>query len=317
LPGSDGTALVLRALGLGDFFTGLPALAMLRNALPGHRIVLALPDPLVPLARLAGTVDATCHGHELEPLRHAPLQPDLAIDLHGNGPASRALLLACSPRRLVAFNDGEGPQWDEDEHEVARWCRLVAEGLPAPDVPWPGVAGALPVPDGVRAPSGLTVLHCGAKAAARRWPVARFAEVARVLRARGHDVVITAAAPETQPAESIARASGTRALTTVSLLELVALVARARLVISGDTGVAHVASNYRTPSVVLFGPIPPSRWGPPGDPRHRVLWHGDGIGDPHGARPDPALLRIEAAEVIAAAEKALAAAGEAPVNRDG
>ena len=34
-------ALVLRALGLGDLVTGLPALRLLRSALPEHRIVLA------------------------------------------------------------------------------------------------------------------------------------------------------------------------------------------------------------------------------------------------------------------------------------
>jgi len=71
-------------------------------------------------------------------------------------------------------------------------------------------------------------------------------------------------------------------------------------VISGDTGVAHVASLYRTPSVVLFGPVAPSRWGPPAGGPHLVLWHGDGTGNPHGSEPDPALLRIPVSEVLAA-----------------
>ena len=92
-----------------------------------------------------------------------------------------------------------------------------------------------------------------------------------------------------------------------SLLELFALVARARLVICGDTGVAHVASLYRTASVLLFGPVSPSRWGPPADGPHRVLWHGDGTGDPHAPAPDPALLRIQVTEVIEAAEAATTA----------
>lgn len=59
--------------------------------------------------------------------------------------------------------------------------------------------------------------------------------------------------------------------------DLAALVAHARLVVSGDTGVAHLATGYGTASVVLFGPVAPARWGPPPDrPWHRVLWHGDG-----------------------------------------
>jgi ADP-heptose:LPS heptosyltransferase len=90
------------------------------------------------------------------------------------------------------------------------------------------------------------------------------------------------------------------------LTGLAALVASARLVVCGDTGVAHVASAYRTPSVVLFGPVPPAHWGPPPQGPHTALWHGSGRGDPHGAEVDPALLRIAVDEVIGAAELRLA-----------
>ena len=76
------------------------------------------------------------------------------------------------------------------------------------------------------------------------------------------------------------------------------VVASARLIVSGDTGVAHVASNYRTPSVVLFGPVSPALWGPPSDPAHLVIFHGDGSGNPHGEVPDVALLRITVPEVL-------------------
>jgi ADP-heptose:LPS heptosyltransferase len=97
------------------------------------------------------------------------------------------------------------------------------------------------------------------------------------------------------------------ALVEPSLLELAAVVGGARLVISGDTGVAHLASAYGTPSVVLFGPVSPARWGPPTDPRHQVVWHGDGTGNPHAAIMDPALGRITVAEVVAAAQRATSA----------
>jgi ADP-heptose:LPS heptosyltransferase len=298
------TVLVLRALGLGDFLTGLPALRLLRDALPQHRIVLAAPTWLEPLVRLAGTVDGLVPGHELEPLVHPPRRPELAIDLHGNGPESRRLLLDCEPGRLIAFGH-DGMQWQRDEHEVRRWCRLVVDGLPIrSDPPCPDIVGALPEPVGVRVPDGLTVLHCGAKSAARRWPAERLAALAILLRARGHDVVITGGPAERLLTNAIGTAAKVRVLDQLSVLQLTALVARARLVVSGDTGVAHLATNYATPSVVLFGPVSPYVWGPPPHPRHQVLWHGDGTGDPHADRPDPALLEITVPEVLAAVQRA-------------
>ena len=52
--------------------------------------------------------------------------------------------------------------------------------------------------------------------------------------------------------------------------------------------------------MLLFGPTSPSRWGPPPDDRHVVLWKGS-TGDPHGDEPDPGLLRITVDEVLEAA----------------
>jgi ADP-heptose:LPS heptosyltransferase len=298
------TILVLRALGLGDIITGLPALAMVRRARPDHRIVLAAPTYLRPLVQLSGSVDEMVQAHELEPIVDPPSGVELAIDLHGNGPASMRLLQACAPRRLLAFAAPGPPRWSVGEHEVLRWCRLVSEGLGIRAPAVPTVAGSLAVPYDVPAPAGATVVHCGAKSQARRWPPERFAEVAARLRADQHDVVVTGGAAEAELAAGIAEESGACARSDLSLAELLSLVARARLVVSGDTGVSHVASAYRTPSVTLFGPVSPAGWGPPPHARHQVLWHGDGRGDPHGSTVDAALTRITVAEVMAAAARA-------------
>ena len=95
-----------------------------------------------------------------------------------------------------------------------------------------------------------------------------------------------------------------------SLAKLAALAASARLVISGDTGLAHLATAYARPSVILFGPVPPAEWGPPRHPRHQVLWGAaDGYrGDPHGSRTDPALAAIPVSDVLSATARALMAA---------
>jgi ADP-heptose:LPS heptosyltransferase len=284
--------LVLRALGLGDLLTGVPALRGLRRARPGHRVVLAAPAALAPLARLTGAVDAVLPQAGLTgPLRTD--RPALAVNLHGHGPQSTDLLRATHPAALWAF--GDGPVWTDGEHEVDRWCRLLAHyGVPAdradlsidrPDVPSPA--------------PGAVVIHPGAASGSRRWPVDRFAALARRLGGE-HRVVVTAGPSE----RDLAAAVGAEVLTT-DLQRLAALVADAALVVCGDTGVGHLATAYGTPSVLLFGPTPPAEWGPRQGP-HTVLWHG-GRGDPHGSEPDPALLAISVDEVDAAVRRTVRA----------
>jgi ADP-heptose:LPS heptosyltransferase len=302
---------VLRALGLGDFLTGVPALRALRAAVPDAEVVLATPAALTPLVRLAGVAErvADTTGPRTPPWSGLP--PFLAVDLHGRGPQSHRGLLGLAPRRLVGFACPElghgGPQWVADEHERARWCRLLTEDLgiraDPDDLRIRRPAGPSPAP-------GAVVLHPGAASRSRRWPPDRFAAVARHIRADGHRVVVTGTAGEQGAAREVARLAGLGPEAVVagrtSLPELAALVAGALLVVCGDTGVAHLASSYAVPSVVLFGPVPPSEWGPPRDGPHTVLWRGSGRGDPHGRSLDPALAAIAVEEVVGAARARLA-----------
>ncbi|NHC14152.1 glycosyltransferase family 9 protein [Motilibacter sp. E257] len=311
------SALVLRALGLGDLLTAVPALRGLRRALPGHRLVLATPDALAPVALLSGAVDATTDARGLDgPLAWDGPPPAVAVNLHGSGPQSHQLLASLRPGRLLAFANTaagvEGPAWEPAEHERVRWCRLVASQL-EPCEPDDLV---LARPDAGSPAPGAVVVHPGAAYASRRWPVERFAEVAATLRAAGHRIVVTGSAGERGLAERLAAGAGLPAddvlAGSTSLLELAALVADAALVVSGDTGIAHLAFAYERPSVTVFGPAPPARWGPPPPGRHVVVWHGDPDdpwreGDVFGASPVPELLDVAVPEVLDAAKRALRA----------
>ena len=214
-----GRVLLLRALGLGDFLTGVPAYRAVRRAFPGHPIVLAAPGALADLVPLTGAVDELLPAAELEPVAWTGAPPDVAIDLHGRGPASHRLLAVLRPQRLITFGGRHGggfagPGWRAGEHEVARWCRLCSEsGIPAdpadlrltavPPVP----PGALPpVPGG----QGLTLVHPGAAAPSRRWPPGRFAAVAGELARLGHQVVVTGSVAEHPLALEVARRAGLR-----------------------------------------------------------------------------------------------------------
>ncbi|MEH1099021.1 glycosyltransferase family 9 protein [Micromonospora sp. CPCC 205561] len=302
--------LVLRALGVGDLVTATPALRALRAAHPDEEVALVAPGWLAPLVDLVGGVDRLIDTPGLGALPWAGPPPRLAVNLHGRGPESHRMLARTRPGRLLAHANPDaghhdGPAWRADEHEVDRWCRLLDRyGIPADRT---DLDLRRPVPDG--APAGVTVLHPGSKVPAKRWPPDRFAALARELAARGHRVVLTGSADERATAERVASDAGLPAGAVLAgrtdLGGLAALVAYARLVVSGDTGVAHLATGYRTASVVLFGPVSPALWGPPpGRPRHRALWAGDGDWrrwDGVGSHPAMAALGVE--DVLAAVDE--------------
>ncbi|EWC63249.1 ADP-heptose--lipooligosaccharide heptosyltransferase II [Actinokineospora spheciospongiae] len=271
--------LILRALGLGDLLTAVPALRAVRRAHPDAEITLAAPRWLAEVVDRVDAVDRLLPTAGLVPIEYA--EPDLAINLHGRGPQSVDLLRATHPGELITH----GPEhpWNDEQHEVLRWCSLLAHhGIPAdPD--------DLRLPAGER--NGAIVVHPGASHGSRRWPADRYAELAGEL---GPDVVVTGSPDEAD----LVAAVGAARTQVGGLGALLDLVAGARVVVCGDTGVAHVATAFGTPSVLLFGPVSPARWGPRSGP-HRVLWHG-GTGDTFAAAPDPGLLRITVPEVLGA-----------------
>jgi hypothetical protein len=283
----------------------------LADAFPNHRRLLAAPAALAPLAEVAGPVHATIPVAPLASLPPAAHGADIAVNLHGCGPQSHRVLLAARPRRLIAYahpdvveSDG-GPTWPGDRvHEVSRWCSLLgAFGIPAdPDRLELNPPRAVTLPTGA---AGATVIHPGAASPARRWPPNRWAAVAQAEAAAGRTVFVTAGPGEERLAAAVLHAAGAANERSAAILpagptgflQLAALVAAAGRIVCGDTGVAHLATALGTPSVVLFGPTPPTRWGPPHRPIHRVLWAGS-TGSPHAQRPDPGLLRIEVGAVL-------------------
>jgi hypothetical protein len=284
----------------------VPALHALRDAFPKHRRLLATSAVFQPIVECIG-------GYEVVDVAGRARLPDigrvaLAINLHGPGPQSHRALLALHPRVLVAFRHDtmfdvdRAPRWQPNEHEVARWCRLLESA---------GIA-ADPSRLDIRVPcdelrlggDDVTVIHPGAGAPARRWPADRFAELCHSERALGRRVLITGSKSDARLARRIAADGGLpreAALAGVlGLGDLAALVARVGRVVCNDTGIGHLATATGTPSVVLFGPTSPARSGPPPDrPQHIALWAGR-FGNPHGVQCDPGLLELTVDDVLAA-----------------
>jgi ADP-heptose:LPS heptosyltransferase len=311
-PDDRPVALALRALHLGDLLVAVPALRSLRRAHPEHHLVLATTATLAPLVDRIGGIDTLLPTADPSAVPWRGQQPNVVVNLHGTGPQSHRALDALGPRRRIGFRcptvepGWEGLEWADvvaaHPHERARWCALLeAVGLPAdPD------DLRLAAPAARHPAEAPVVVHPGARYGAKRWPADRFSAVAAALERPDCPVVVTGSPDERALALAVADAAGLardRVLAgRTDLGELCDLVAGARLVISGDTGIAHVASAYATPSVVLFGPVDPAQWGPPaGGPHVALARPADRRGAPFADDPDPALLAIDVDDVLTAA----------------
>ncbi len=112
----------------------------------------------------------------------------------------------------------------------------------------------------------LVILNPDCRREANRWPVQRFADVARrLLDQPGVRVALTGGPGARAMGDEIAAAVGPRlwrADGRFSLLGSVELFSRAHLLLTGDTGPMHLAAAVDLPVVALIGATAPSRTGP-------------------------------------------------------
>jgi heptosyltransferase II len=95
---------------------------------------------------------------------------------------------------------------------------------------------------------------------AKRWPAARFAETARVMRDQGWMIWIMGSAKDMMIAEKIRALTGSRCVNLAgrtTLAQAVDLMAQASAVISNDSGLMHVAAALRRPLVAVYGSSDP------------------------------------------------------------
>jgi heptosyltransferase I len=146
-----------------------------------------------------------------------------------------------------------------------------ALGLPFPsEIEWglPVAPEAAAWADGVLPKGSFAALSPCASKPERDWPVDRYAAVVRALRERGLPVVLLGGPSprEREVADAILRASGDASVLDLvgktRIPQLVAALARCRLLIAPDTGAVHIATACGRPVVGLYAVAPASRTGP-------------------------------------------------------
>ena len=208
---------------------------------------------------------------------------DVVLDLQGLLKSGLMVGLARGRRKVGFARAREGahfflnekmPPYDPERHAVRRYLDAAAylgAAAPEPLLPYfsPPEAARQRTEAllGPAAGSGLVILNPGAKWVTKRWPLAHWQALARRLaREKDLRMVLTGGQEDAAEAEDIEKTAGPGAILNLcgrtSLPELAAILARARLMVTADTGPLHLGAAVGAGGLALFGPTRPQRTGP-------------------------------------------------------
>jgi ADP-heptose:LPS heptosyltransferase len=283
---------------LGDAALMTPALRAIREHFPDSALHVLVAEEVVPLLqhlpglarvwafpRRRGKAKLILSWPVIRALRQERF--DRSIDFGGNDRGAIVSLLCGARQRL-------GPLWPGGflgrrfcythtrrlqpggHQSLTNFQLLSAWGIAAPDCPRleicpdPGLAKAaeqlLPHP--------VILCHLASSQPNREWPLAHWADLYRRAATAGQELVFSTGITPREQARLEAlrqRLPGVPALPTLAdLPTFLALLKRARLFISGDTGPLHFAAGLGVPTIGLFGPSPVAKWAPLGK-QHRAL----------------------------------------------
>ena len=283
---------IIRLSSLGDIVHTLPAFQALRKRFPAARITwIAESAGAALLENFPGIDQVLVFDLKSRPgltakvrflarfVRRWRRQFDLLFDFQGLiKSALLAFLLGGSrlgfgrrnAREPLAslFYSRRAPCFPEDRHVIHKNLHLLSlAGVSSAAVEYPekewrpsGRLTAFLEQGGWRS-GGWIILNVGGGWPSKVLSAGQWLEVAKGLKEGRRLVLLWGNAQEKATAESVARQSGVALAPFMEFGDLIYLISRARLVISGDTLALHLADMTRTPSVGIFGPSSPGRNG--------------------------------------------------------
>ena len=335
------SVLLIRLRSIGDTVLTTPSLYALKRFLPNARIDILLEDWVAPVLEGFPYVDnvltlqrnsTVARARVMRQLRS--LRYDVVYNLHG-GTTATLLTRASGAARRVGLETYQYSRlythlapsplllWKRQQtHSVEQQLALLGwTGVPVSDRPRTQLAvvdhAATSVATRLRQAgwdekSPLALIHPVAAFATKQWGPEKFARVADDLAARGFSVVVITAPAQAHVAAQLEQGSAERIIsfTDLSLPEVTALAARARLFVGNDSGIAHMAAAVGLPAVVIFGSSNIAHWSPWATAPAEVVFQEMECQPCHGyycekfAEPE-CILRVPSEKVIAAVDRVL------------
>ncbi len=331
--------LVIRLRSIGDTVLTTPSLFALRRFLPQARVDILLEDWVAPVLDGSDLIDRviTIPRHSTAARARIARELhrngyDVVYNLHG-GTTATFLTRATGAEHRVGFENYQYARlhnhvapspleiWQRPAlHSAEQQLALIGwTGVPVTDRP----PARLAVTDRATASVAekllrrgfddeqkIAVIHPAAAFETKRWPSEKFARVAEALADRGFTPVAIVAPNEARLLEELAQQTSAVAagFNDLSLPEVTALAARARLFVGNDSGIAHIAAAAGAPCVVVFGSSNRNHWRPWTTQPNEIVFEELACQPCHGyfcaqfEKPE-CILRVPAERVIAAIDR--------------
>lgn len=338
LPRAPRKVALLRASRIGDFLCAIPALRALRARLPEAEIsMITLPlleeiaarspyiDRVLAFPGFPGIADQFFEAHSTLRFlqRMQDEQFDLAIQMQGTGVYSNPFVLLLGARATAGFiRPGDTPglldaalPYPHGVHEIHCVLALTTflgapprgEELEFPLWPADQEAAASWLSG---APQPWIGLHPSSRDQTRRWPLERFASLGSHLLEKYGGTVLLLGDEEAREAAHVLQhrlAGACLDLTgQTSLPVLGAIIARLAILITNDSGPAHIAYALRAPTVTLFGYThSPQTNGPLAPGPFRSVVAGSACTPAHSLQEQHGIEEITEAQVFQAAASLL------------
>lgn len=279
---------------VGDAVMSLPALQHLRELFPGAHLTLAsTPGSADIFSEVSFIDDVLVHRHAgaMAVFRQArewrTHNFDLALLFQNAFAAAATAFFAGVPLRIGYATDRRTgllthplnlPGWKDERHESFYYLNIVAEteriirGSPASAALEPKftlevsperktAARELLQGRGLTLDRPLAILCPGSvNSRAKRWPAERYAELSDRLMQNGFEVALIGSPGELEVSEQVRREAKQPPILltgTTSVSEVTAIISVAQVLITNDTGPAHIGAALQTPTIVIFGPTNP------------------------------------------------------------
>jgi lipopolysaccharide heptosyltransferase I len=279
--------LAIKLSSLGDIFHVLPALRCLKTGLDSEIDFVtqteysALAGCFKDVSRVIGFPRrrfVSAAGRFAAELRREKY--DLVVDFQGLLKSAFVARMARGSRRIGpsfcrefagVFYDEVAGKRDKNRHAVDENLDVVRHlGLACGPAEFPLHVPPLRMSE----PHPRVVMIVSSRWPTKNWPLPDFARVAHMLVSRkGASVFVAGGPDDVEMAEEVRRLAGSKVINLagrLSLVDLAGLLAETDLLVSNDTGPAHIAAALGTPVLALFGPTDHVRTGPYGA-QNRVL----------------------------------------------